>query len=90
MCGQYKRYLTKQIPSYPGEAIGTVEVWSNPRVKIEPLDTMDCPPLLYHPVVTATSYDYFIWDYSDGSALTSEMEHVSTNDTNFIQGCLDG
>lgn len=75
-----------QIPSCPGEAIRTVEIWSNPRVKIEPLDTMDCPPLLYHPVVTATSYDYFTWDYGDGSPQTSEMEHVYTNDTNFIQG----
>lgn len=74
-----------QIPSCPGEVTKTVEVWSNPRVGIAPLDTMTCPPFLYHPRVDATSYDYFKWDYGDGTPLTSEMEHVYENDTNFIR-----
>lgn len=73
-----------QIPSCPGEVTKTVQVWSNPRVKIEPLDTMACPPLLYRPLITATSYDYFTWDYGDGTPLTSEMEHLYENDTNVI------
>lgn len=74
-----------QIPACPGETVKTIEVWSNPRVKIEPLDTMACPPLLYQPKLTATSYDYFTWDYGDGTPLTSEREHLYVNDTNFIQ-----
>lgn len=74
-----------QIPSCPGEVTRTIEVWSNPRVKITPLDTMTCPPFLYNPQVVATSYDYFKWDYGDGTPLTSEMEHLYENDTNFIQ-----
>lgn len=74
-----------QIPSCPGKTVKTIEVWSNPRVKIQPLDTMACPPLLYCPEITATSYDYFTWDYGDGTPLTSEMDHQYTNDTNFIQ-----
>ena len=74
-----------QIPSCPGEVTKHVEVWSNPRVEIAPLDTMTCPPFLYHPRVSATSYDYFKWDYGDGTPLTSEMEHLYENDTNFIR-----
>lgn len=74
-----------QIPSCPGEVTKVIEVWSNPRVKIAPLDTMTCPPFLYNPRVLATSYDYFKWDYGDGTPLTSEMEHLYENDTNFIR-----
>ena len=74
-----------QIPSCPGEVTKYIEVWSNPRVEIAPLDTMTCPPFLYHPRVSATSYDYFKWDYGDGTPLTSEMEHLYENDTNFIR-----
>ena len=74
-----------QIPSCPGEVTKTIEVWSNPRVEIAPLDTMTCPPFLYNPRVSATSYDYFKWDYGDGTPLTSEMEHLYENDTNFIR-----
>ena len=74
-----------QIPSCPGEVTKSVEVWSNPRVEIAPLDTMTCPPFLYNPRVSATSYDYFKWDYGDGTPLTSEMEHLYENDTNFIR-----
>lgn len=73
-----------QMSSCPGETLKTVQVWSNPRVKILPLDTMGCPPFLYRPEVIATSYDYFTWDYGDGSPLTSEMEYTYANDTNFI------
>lgn len=73
-----------QIPSCPGEAIKMVEVWSNPRVKILPLDTMVCPPFLYQPEVIATPYDYFTWDYGDGTPLTSSMEHLYTNEGNSI------
>ena len=73
-----------QIPACVGEAVKIVEIWSNPRVRIEPLDTMNCPPLLYHPDVRATSYDYFTWDYGDGTPLTSEMEHIYANDSNVI------
>lgn len=74
-----------QIPSCPGEVTKTVEVWSNPRVQIAPLDTMTCPPFLYTPRLDVTSYDYFKWDYGDGTPLTSEMEHLYENDTNFIR-----
>lgn len=74
-----------QIPSCPGEVIKSIEVWSNPRVEIVPLDTMTCPPFLYTPRVIATSYDYFKWDYGDGTPVTSDMEHLYENDTNFIQ-----
>ncbi|MEG2556227.1 MAG: PKD domain-containing protein [Odoribacter sp.] len=75
-----------QIPSCPGEVSKMVEVWSKPRVKILRLDTMACPPLLYQPEITATPYDYFTWDYGDGTSLTSEMEHLYVNDSNIILG----
>lgn len=73
-----------QIPSCPGTVIKSIEVWPNPRVSILPLDTMACPPFLYRPELVATSYDYFTWDYGDNTALTSEKEHVYTNETDAI------
>lgn len=73
-----------QIPACPGEAMTTVEIRSNPRVKILPLDTMACSPLEFQPEIEATGYDYFKWDYGDGTALTSETGHTYRNDTNFI------
>lgn len=75
---------SNQIPSCPGVATKQVEVWPKPRVQIEPLDTVACPPFLYRPRVVATGYDYFRWDYGDDTGLTSDMEHLYENDTNFI------
>lgn len=73
-----------EIPSCEAKDSVSVEVWSKPRVKILPLDTMDCPSLLYRPEIVATSYDYFRWDYGDGTGLTSEMEHIYENETDQI------
>lgn len=85
--GQYRvrvRGEGDQIPACPSEAIKPVDVWSKPRVSIRPLDTVACPPYLYRPEVIGTGYDYFRWDYGDGTFLTSEMEHLYENDTNFM------
>lgn len=74
-----------QIPSCPGEALKDITVWSKPRVTITPLDTMVCPVFLYAPEVTCTSYDYFTWDYGDGSPLTSDMSHEYVNESPVIE-----
>lgn len=73
-----------QIPSCPARDSVEVEVWTKPRVQISPLDTMACSPLEYRPEVVASGYDYFRWDYGDGTETTSEMEHVYRNDSNVI------
>lgn len=73
-----------QIPSCPAEAGKQVEIWPKPRVRILPLDTVACPPYLYRPEIIGTGYDYFRWDYGDGTFLTSEMDHLYENDTNFM------
>lgn len=74
-----------QITACPAKDSVSVEIWSKPRVQILPLDTVACPPFLYEPRIIGTSFDYFRWDYGDGSGITSEMRHVYNNDTNFIQ-----
>lgn len=72
-----------EIPSCQAKDSIAVEVWSKPRVTITPLDTVACPPFLYRPGIQGTAYDYFRWDYGDGTELTSEMEHLYTNEDNF-------
>lgn len=74
-----------QITACPAKDSVFVEIWSKPRVKILPLDTVACPPFLYEPRIIGTSFDYFRWDYGDGTEITSEMQHLYKNDTNFIQ-----
>lgn len=73
-----------QITACPAKDSVAVEVWSKPRVRILPLDTVACPPYLYAPEIVGTSFDYFRWDYGDGTELTSEMEHLYENNTNGI------
>lgn len=74
-----------QITACPATDSVSVDIWTKPRVKILPLDTVACPPLLYEPEIVGTSSDYFRWDYGDGTEITSEMQHVYENDTNFIR-----
>lgn len=85
--GNYRTVVEVQlaeIPSCKARDSVDVEVWPKPRVKILPLDTMGCSPLDYRPSVIATGYDYFKWEYGDGTEITSETGHVYRNDTGFI------
>lgn len=73
-----------QIPACAGKAEKQVGIWSKPRVRIVPLDTMACPPFDYTPDITRTGYDYFTWDYGDGSPETSELSHEFLNDSDKV------
>ena len=59
-----------------------IEVWPNPRVKILPLDTAVCTPFLYAPDITGEGF--LMWDYGDGTPLTSAKEHLYENKTDEV------
>ncbi len=73
-----------QIAGCMGKGEKNVEIWPKPRVTIAPLDTMVCPVYHYMPEIDRTGYDYFTWDYGDGSPLTSELSHEFVNETDEI------
>lgn len=56
----------------------TVVVNNKPVMTILPLDTMVCSPLNYIPFVEG-EYETLLWDYGDGSELTSASEHYYEN-----------
>ncbi len=58
--------------------IKTVVVNNKPIITILPLDTMVCSPLNYIPFVEG-EYETLLWDYGDGTELTSAPEHVYEN-----------
>ena len=60
-----------------------VIVYNKPIMTILPLDTVQCSPLLYAPQVTGDAL--LMWDYGDGSVLTSAQEHWYENLTDEVQ-----
>lgn len=60
-----------------------VVVHNKPMVTILPLDTIQCSPLLYIPVVEGEAVLY--WDYGDGTGLTSAQEHFYENLSDSVQ-----
>lgn len=60
-----------------------VIVYNKPIMTILPLDTVHCSPLLYAPQVTGDAL--LMWDYGDGSGLTSAPEHWYENLTDEVQ-----
>lgn len=78
------RVVSAEIASCPAQASLTVEAWPKPYISILPLDTVACPPFLYRPEIVGEGTNYFRWDYGDGTEITSDMEHLYTNDTNYI------
>ncbi len=64
----------------PAFAQKEVEVWSGPDVRIEPLDTMACPPFLYVPRITGSGI-YFKWDYGTGEGLSADNSYTYHNQT---------
>ncbi|MDE5612074.1 MAG: PKD domain-containing protein [Odoribacter sp.] len=73
-----------QIAGCTGKGEKSMVIWSKPRVTIVPLDTLVCPVYHYMPEINRTEYDYFTWDYGDGSPLTSELSHDFVNETQEI------
>jgi PKD repeat protein len=62
----------------PAFASRQVEIWPEPDVRIEPLDTMACPPFLYAPRITGSGV-YFKWDYGTGEGLSADNSHTYRN-----------
>ena len=60
-----------------------VVVNNKPIMEIFPLDTMQCTPFMFRPSVDGT--DYLMWDYGDGSGLTSAQEHWYENLSDTVQ-----
>lgn len=58
--------------------IKTVVVNNKPIMTILPLDTAVCSPLNYVPFVEG-EHETLLWDYGDGTELTSAPEHVYEN-----------
>lgn len=62
----------------------TVTVHPRPVLQFAPLDTLVCPPFTFLPRVTGEAA-VLTWDYGDGSALTSSLEHVYENTTDSVE-----
>lgn len=54
-----------------------VTVYNKPILTILPMDTAQCSPLLYQPRVEGEAF--LMWDYGDGSELSSAPEHRYEN-----------
>lgn len=75
--------VSAQIASCVAKVSKEVEVYNKPIVTIVPLDTMGCSPLLYLPELTGDGF--FMWDFGDGSPLSSSGEHFYENQTDTVQ-----
>lgn len=65
-----------------GEAYKEVDIWPNPQIIFRPLDTIGCSPILYKPEVEGEGF--LMWNYGDGSDVTSAGEHLYENKTDEV------
>lgn len=65
-----------------GEAQKEIRIHPAPVIAISPLDTAACSPLLYRPSVGGVGH--LMWDYGDGTELTSDQEHEYVNSTDEV------
>lgn len=74
--------IASSIGSCRGEAVKDIVIHPVPRVRISPLDTAVCPPFLYRPEISGEGF--LMWDYGDGTELTSSVEHLYENETDEV------
>lgn len=65
-----------------GETEKDIGIHPLPVVQISPLDTAGCPPFIYKPEVSGDGH--LMWDYGDGTELTSAAEHEYENNTDEV------
>lgn len=65
-----------------GEAEKEIYVNPLPVITILPLDTAACSPFPYAPSISGTGH--LMWDYGDGTELTSAVEHEYINDSDEV------
>lgn len=61
-----------------------VTVHPRPVLTVTPFDTLVCPPWNYIPQVSGEASS-LMWDYGDGSELTSAAEHLYANETDSVE-----
>lgn len=66
-----------------GEAEKEIFINPLPVIDILPLDTAACSPFYYEPSVSGEGH--LMWDYGDGTELTSAVEHEYVNETDEVQ-----
>lgn len=66
-----------------GQEQRLVTVHPRPEVRITPWDTLVCPPWNYIPQVEGVAASW-MWDYGDGSELTTAAEHLYENSTDSV------
>lgn len=66
-----------------GEAEKEIFINPLPVIHIHPLDTAACSPLEYAPSISGEGH--LMWDYGDGTELTSAEEHQYINETDEVQ-----
>lgn len=66
-----------------GEAEKEIVINPLPVITILPLDTAACSPFNYEPAVSGVGH--LMWDYGDGTELTSAVKHEYVNETDEVQ-----
>lgn len=74
--------ISSSIGFCKGTAEKVVEIYPNPVITILPLDTAACGEMLYKPDISGVGF--LMWDYGDGSDLTSATEHFYENPTDEV------
>lgn len=75
--------VSAQIAGCVAKVLKEIEIYNKPIVTIVPLDTVGCSPLLYKPELTGDGF--FMWDFGDGSSLSSSEEHLYENLSDTVQ-----
>lgn len=66
-----------------GETEKEIMINPLPVITILPLDTAACSPFYYEPAVSGVGH--LMWDYGDGTELTSAVKHEYVNETDEVQ-----
>lgn len=84
--GEYQvrlEVISDNIALCKASAEKTVTVHPRPVLSFAPRDTLVCPPWLYVPQVNGEAFT-LMWDYGDGSEVTSSAEHWYENETDSV------
>lgn len=64
------------------ETVKEIMIHPVPVITVNPIDTAACAPFLYQPEISGEGH--LMWDYGDGSELTSALEHEYVNETDEV------